>query len=167
MERTELANQFIGKENLTSTLTSTLAPRRALITGITSRTARIGIIGLGYIGLPLAIEFVKAGFPVTGFDIDPEKIKLLKQGKSYIKHIDISILTNHQSPMTNHQINSKNSTNSINSINSINAINSKTQKTPCSLPSALSHHIDHTDEIDEMNETDPVRRYCYQLILMI
>ena len=67
-----------------------------LLDKIKTRTARIGIIGLGYVGLPLAIEFVKAGFPVTGFDIDPEKIKLLKQGKSYIKHIDISILTNHQ-----------------------------------------------------------------------
>jgi len=107
-----------------------------LLDKIKTRTARIGIIGLGYVGLPLAIEFVKAGFPVTGFDIDPEKIKLLKQGKSYIKHIDISILTNYQSPMTNHQINPTNSKNSKNSINSINAINSKTQKTPCSTPSA-------------------------------
>jgi UDP-N-acetyl-D-glucosamine dehydrogenase len=67
--------------------------KKALITGITSRSAKVGIIGLGYVGLPLAIEFCKAGFPVTGFDIDPEKIKLLKQGKSYIKHIDISALS--------------------------------------------------------------------------
>jgi UDP-N-acetyl-D-mannosaminuronate dehydrogenase len=96
---------------------------KALITRITSRSARIGIIGLGYVGLPLAIEFVKAGFSVTGFDIDPEKIKLLKKGKSYIKHIDISILTNNQSPNTNHQINS---TNPMNSINPMNPINTKT-----------------------------------------
>jgi UDP-N-acetyl-D-glucosamine dehydrogenase len=71
---------------------------KTLLNKISSRSAKIGIIGLGYVGLPLAIEFVKAGFPVTGFDIDPEKIKLLKQGKSYIKHIDISNLTNHQYP---------------------------------------------------------------------
>lgn len=58
-----------------------------LIEKIRSRGARIGIIGLGYVGLPLVFEFSKAGFQVTGFDIDPAKIELLKQGKSYIKHI--------------------------------------------------------------------------------
>jgi len=57
---------------------------------IKARTAHLGIIGLGYVGLPLAIEFCRAGFPVTGFDIDNRKIDLLKQGKSYIKHIDSS-----------------------------------------------------------------------------
>jgi UDP-N-acetyl-D-glucosamine dehydrogenase len=54
---------------------------------IRQKEARIGIIGLGYVGLPLAIEFCKAGFPVTGLDIDQKKIDLLSQGKSYIKHI--------------------------------------------------------------------------------
>ncbi|MDA8086942.1 MAG: nucleotide sugar dehydrogenase [Nitrospiraceae bacterium] len=59
-----------------------------LIEKIRSRKAKIGIIGLGYVGLPLVFEFSKAGFEVTGFDVDPSKIALLKQGKSYIKHID-------------------------------------------------------------------------------
>lgn len=63
-----------------------------LLEKITNRSARIGIIGLGYVGLPLVIEFYKAGFPVTGFDIDPEKVRMLKEGKSYIRHIDISPL---------------------------------------------------------------------------
>jgi len=54
---------------------------------IKEKKAHIGIIGLGYVGLPLAIEFCKTGFQVTGLDIDPEKIDLLSQGKSYIKHI--------------------------------------------------------------------------------
>ena len=58
-----------------------------IIKKITKRTARIGIIGLGYVGLPLVREFVRAGFPVTGFDIDPQKVKLLREGKTYIKHI--------------------------------------------------------------------------------
>ena len=40
---------------------------------ITSKTARVGIIGLGYVGLPLAIHFAEAGFFVTGFDIDRQK----------------------------------------------------------------------------------------------
>ncbi|MCF6148012.1 MAG: nucleotide sugar dehydrogenase [Candidatus Kuenenia sp.] len=66
-----------------------------LIEKIKSKKANIGVIGLGYVGLPLTIEFCKAGFHVTGFDIDPEKIELLKQGKSYIKHIDGSLFTAH------------------------------------------------------------------------
>lgn len=62
---------------------------RHLIEKIKLKEANIGIIGLGYVGLPLVIEFCKAGFNVTGFDVDSEKIGLLKQGKSYIKHIDV------------------------------------------------------------------------------
>ena len=71
-----------------------------LIEKITSKKAHIGVIGLGYVGLPLVIEFCKAGFQVTGFDIDPEKVKLLSQGKSYIKHISFSLLTPHLSQFT-------------------------------------------------------------------
>ncbi|MBM4146933.1 MAG: nucleotide sugar dehydrogenase [Nitrospira sp.] len=61
-----------------------------LIKKIKSKKADVGIIGLGYVGLPLALEFCRAGFPVTGFDIDSKKVGLLKQGKSYIKHISSS-----------------------------------------------------------------------------
>ncbi len=63
-----------------------------LIDKIKSRKAKVGIIGLGYVGLPLVIEFRKAKFEVTGFDIDPEKVKLLKEGKSYIKHINSELI---------------------------------------------------------------------------
>jgi len=59
---------------------------------IKNKQAAIGVIGLGYVGLPLVIEFYKAGFSVTGLDIDQKKINLLSQGQSYIKHIpDASI----------------------------------------------------------------------------
>src|SRR5882757_10460251 len=58
-----------------------------LNTKIQARTAKIGIIGLGYVGLPLALLFTEAGFPVTGFDIDPEKVKALNNGRSYIYRI--------------------------------------------------------------------------------
>jgi UDP-N-acetyl-D-glucosamine dehydrogenase len=58
-----------------------------LLDKINNRSAKVGIIGLGYVGLPLVIEFSKAGFPVYAFDIDKEKVKLLNEGKSYIKHI--------------------------------------------------------------------------------
>src|SRR3990170_2896459 len=60
----------------------------ALIEKISSREARVGVIGLGYVGLPLVIEFCGAGFQVTGFDVDEQKVEQLNQGKSYIKHID-------------------------------------------------------------------------------
>ncbi|HVO02587.1 MAG TPA: nucleotide sugar dehydrogenase [Candidatus Cybelea sp.] len=54
---------------------------------IAGKTAKIGVIGLGYVGLPLACLFAERGFPVTGFDIDARKIDSLKAGRSYIKHI--------------------------------------------------------------------------------
>jgi UDP-N-acetyl-D-glucosamine dehydrogenase len=65
-----------------------------LLTKINSNSASIGVIGMGYVGLPLVIEFCRAGFNVTGFDIDENKISLLREGKSYIRHIDSSILKN-------------------------------------------------------------------------
>ena len=54
---------------------------------IKNRSAKIGIIGLGYVGLPLGLEFATKGFNVVGFDLDKNKIDSLGQGKSYIKHI--------------------------------------------------------------------------------
>ncbi len=58
-----------------------------LLSRIQSRAARIGIIGQGYVGLPLALLFHEAGFEVTGFDVDPRKVKALGKGESFIKHI--------------------------------------------------------------------------------
>jgi UDP-N-acetyl-D-glucosamine dehydrogenase len=54
---------------------------------IDARSARIGIVGMGYVGLPLALLFSAQGFPVTGFDIDPRKVATLNQGGSYIIRI--------------------------------------------------------------------------------
>ena len=51
---------------------------------IRDRKARIGIIGLGYVGLPLAVEFAKEGFDVTGFDVDESKVTEINAGRSYI-----------------------------------------------------------------------------------
>ncbi|SRR5579885_736397 len=53
---------------------------------IAARTLRIGVIGLGYVGLPLAHAFWQAGLKVTGFDIDRAKIDMLSRGESYIRH---------------------------------------------------------------------------------
>ncbi|HYV35950.1 MAG TPA: nucleotide sugar dehydrogenase [Gemmataceae bacterium] len=58
-----------------------------LLSALRDRTACVGIIGLGYVGLPLARSFIRAGFPVLGFDIDPAKISLLQDGLSYIGHL--------------------------------------------------------------------------------
>ncbi len=65
----------------TSTLASVLEEK------IKSRTARVGIIGLGYVGLPLAVEFAKAGFSVTGIDVQESKVARLKRGESYVQDV--------------------------------------------------------------------------------
>jgi UDP-N-acetyl-D-glucosamine dehydrogenase len=59
-----------------------------LLEKIQSKNAKVGVIGLGYVGLPLALEFALKGFDVLGFDIDERKIKILLEGKTYIKHIN-------------------------------------------------------------------------------
>lgn len=53
----------------------------------------VGIVGLGYVGLPLALRFAEAGFKVLGFDIDPAKVSQINAGKSYIKHIGDAAVT--------------------------------------------------------------------------
>src|SRR5437879_7478111 len=59
----------------------------ALHQKIEARTAKIGIIGLGYVGLPLALLFSEQKFAVTGFDIDQKKVNVLESGGSYIYRI--------------------------------------------------------------------------------
>ena len=59
---------------------------------IRTRTARVGIVGLGYVGLPLAMEFAKAGFSVTGIDVQEEKVARLNWGDSYIQDVPSSSL---------------------------------------------------------------------------
>ena len=56
------------------------------INSIKSHTAVIGVVGLGYVGLPLSLRFAEAGFSVIGMDIDPEKSRKINAGQSYIKH---------------------------------------------------------------------------------
>src|SRR5436190_23612418 len=54
---------------------------------IYNKQARIGVIGLGYVGLPLAVECARAGFDVTGFDIDATKVERINAGASYIPDV--------------------------------------------------------------------------------
>jgi len=58
-----------------------------LMDRLEKRTARVAVIGLGYVGLPLADTFAAKGYPVIGFDVDPDKVRMLEAGKSYIGHI--------------------------------------------------------------------------------
>ena len=64
----------------------------ALAKKIETRTARVGVVGLGYVGLPLAVEFAKAGFHVTGIDISEEKTRRVNAGDSYIGDISCATL---------------------------------------------------------------------------
>jgi UDP-N-acetyl-D-glucosamine dehydrogenase len=57
---------------------------------IDAREARIGVIGLGYVGLPLVVELGNAGFSVTGFDIDATKVRAISEGRSYIGDVESS-----------------------------------------------------------------------------
>jgi len=66
-----------------------IMPATCLLQRIQQREATVGIIGLGYVGLPLVIAFYKAGFKVTGFDCDQRKVEMLAKGESYIRHIDL------------------------------------------------------------------------------
>ena len=62
---------------------------------IESKQARIGIVGLGYVGLPLAIAFADKGFDITGLDVDPKKPEAIQAGRSYLKHIPASRFAHH------------------------------------------------------------------------
>ena len=60
---------------------------KKLLQKIETKKARVGVVGLGYVGVPLVKTFLQKGFRVTGFDIDRKKVDMLNRGKSYIRHI--------------------------------------------------------------------------------
>src|SRR4051794_35211995 len=65
-----------------------LPPAAVLLSrALAERRARVGVVGLGYAGLPLAEAFVAAGFAVLGHDIDAERVRALRQGRSYLGHV--------------------------------------------------------------------------------
>jgi UDP-N-acetyl-D-glucosamine dehydrogenase len=67
----------------------------ALLDKIESKTARVVVIGIGYVGLPLILELARAGFRSTGLDKDPEKVRALNAGQSYIPDVPASDLAPH------------------------------------------------------------------------
>jgi UDP-N-acetyl-D-glucosamine dehydrogenase len=72
---------------MTLEMVSTLSLSEELLSRIEDRTARVAIVGLGYVGLPLAETFAWGGYPVLGFDVDADKVTKLNRGESYIGHI--------------------------------------------------------------------------------
>ncbi len=72
---------------MTQNRRSTRSAADTLVARLDNRTARLGVIGLGYVGLPLAVELAQAGFEVFGVDIDEARVKQLQQGKSYIQDV--------------------------------------------------------------------------------
>ena len=67
--------------------TRPLSAATQLLSRIERRTARLGVIGLGYVGLPLAVEFGRAGYRVSGLDIDERRVSRLRRGRSYIQDV--------------------------------------------------------------------------------
>src|SRR5215216_4408447 len=76
-----MGTKSIDRAGLSGALAEELAAR------IEQRTARVAVVGLGYVGLPLAETFAWGGYPVIGFDIDAAKVERLRSGESYIGHI--------------------------------------------------------------------------------
>jgi len=73
---------------MAATVSCPVTQRQALTERIHARTARVGIVGLGYVGLPLATEFAKAGFSVTGIDLHQAKVEQINKGISYIQDVE-------------------------------------------------------------------------------
>ena len=78
----------MGEERVTQMEKANLPPAaRELIQRFENRQARVGILGLGYVGLPLAVALAKAGLHVTGIDLDTAKVDSLSRGESYIEDV--------------------------------------------------------------------------------
>lgn len=75
------------KEGQEQVVQTTGDQKQRLFSRIASREARIGVIGLGYVGLPLVVEFGNSGFETTGFDVDPRKVEAIHRGESYIPDV--------------------------------------------------------------------------------
>ncbi|HBY93345.1 MAG TPA: UDP-N-acetyl-D-glucosamine dehydrogenase, partial [Chloroflexi bacterium] len=70
-------------------------PPPTLLTKIAHREARVAIVGLGYVGLPLAVAFARAGFRVTGIDVDQRKVDAITRGHASIADIPSEVLAHY------------------------------------------------------------------------
>src|SRR5262245_16749084 len=76
----------------------------------------IGIVGLGYVGLPLALQFARSGVKVLGLDIDRKKVDSINAGKSYIKHVESSSV---KSLVDSHELSASTDFSSVSKLNAI------------------------------------------------
>jgi len=83
---------------------------------IENRSAKIGVIGLGYVGLPLAIEFIQVGFDVIGIDIDQNKVKSINRGKNYINDVNDDLL---EKAVNNNKLSATNDFSAVEAMDSI------------------------------------------------
>src|SRR5438445_10290007 len=84
---TRCARSTAADKHTNSPAESPVQLKDQLLSKIENRTACIGVVGLGYVGLPLALEFAKAGFKVIGYDVSERVVKSLMQGKSHIQDV--------------------------------------------------------------------------------
>jgi UDP-N-acetyl-D-glucosamine dehydrogenase len=81
---------FLISETVESTDRQTSSAATELRQRIAKKTARVGVLGLGYVGLPLAVEFARAGFEVVGIDVQQSKVDQFNRGQSYVKDVEDS-----------------------------------------------------------------------------
>ena len=71
----------------------TVTPASTLAAKLSDRSAVVGVVGMGYVGLPLLAAFHRAGFPVLGFDVDPAKVEQLRAGRNYLSHLGATLVS--------------------------------------------------------------------------
>jgi UDP-N-acetyl-D-glucosamine dehydrogenase len=82
---------FLISETVENTDQQTSSAAADLRQRISKKTARVGVLGLGYVGLPLAVEFARAGFEVVGIDVQQSKVDQFNRGQSYVKDVEDSV----------------------------------------------------------------------------
>jgi UDP-N-acetyl-D-glucosamine dehydrogenase len=86
-------NSFLISETVEHTSQQPSSAAVALREKIAKKTARVGVLGLGYVGLPLAVEFARAGFEVVGIDVQQSKVDQFNRGDSYVKDVKNDVFT--------------------------------------------------------------------------
>ena len=93
LPRSEWPRSCVSHRHLRGTHTKTSSALAAsLLDTIRTRHVRAGVIGLGYVGLPLAVEFARAGYTTTGVDLDVAKVDAINEGRSYIDDVPTDIV---------------------------------------------------------------------------
>ena len=90
----DLHGEALSNSGTSSVTGDQMEEKKSLLEKINNKTVKVGIVGLGYVGLPLGLEFTNNGIVVLGFDVDERKIPILKRGDTYIKHIKAEYIKN-------------------------------------------------------------------------